>query len=81
MLGIDEAGRGPVMGPMVYGAAYWPVAENEAMCTLGFDDSKALSAESRAQLFEKMQSTEGLGCVCVSIVAVHWHFVWWTLSM
>jgi ribonuclease H2 subunit A len=63
MLGIDEAGRGPVMGPMVYGAAYWPVADNDAMCALGFDDSKALSADSRAQLFEKMRSTEGLGWV------------------
>ncbi|RMX62792.1 hypothetical protein KXD40_003356 [Peronospora effusa] len=63
MLGIDEAGRGPVMGPMVYGAAYWPVSENETMCTLGFDDSKALSAESRAQLFEKMRSTESLGWI------------------
>ncbi|KAG6602783.1 ribonuclease HII [Phytophthora cinnamomi] len=63
MLGIDEAGRGPVMGPMVYGAAYWPVADNEAMSALGFDDSKALSAESRAQLFEKMRSTEGLGWI------------------
>ncbi|OWZ19587.1 Ribonuclease H2 [Phytophthora megakarya] len=63
MLGIDEAGRGPVMGPMVYGAAYWPVADNDAMSALGFDDSKALSAESRAQLLEKMRSTEGLGWI------------------
>ncbi|KAL3667072.1 hypothetical protein V7S43_008014 [Phytophthora oleae] len=63
MLGIDEAGRGPVMGPMVYGAAYWPVADDDAMSALGFDDSKALSAESRAQLFEKMRSTEGLGWI------------------
>jgi ribonuclease H2 subunit A len=61
MLGIDEAGRGPVMGPMVYGTAYWPVVDNDAMCALGFDDSKALTAESRERLFDKMKSTAGLG--------------------
>ena len=36
-LGIDEAGRGPVLGPMVYGAAYWPVSENEEISAMGFD--------------------------------------------
>lgn len=65
MLGIDEAGRGPVMGPMVYGAAFWPVAQNDEMSALGFDDSKALSAESREQLFEKMKANDQLGYVCV----------------
>lgn len=61
MLGIDEAGRGPVMGPMVYGTAYWAVSEGDAMNAMGFDDSKALSAESREHLFEKMKNTPQVG--------------------
>lgn len=61
MLGIDEAGRGPVMGPMVYGAAFWPVTENDAMSALGFDDSKALTAENREGLFAKMKANSELG--------------------
>ncbi|BEJ10200.1 hypothetical protein CcaverHIS641_0702350 [Cutaneotrichosporon cavernicola] len=56
IMGIDEAGRGPVLGPMVYAAAYCPVAFKPTLEDLGFDDSKALSAEVRQALWESFDA-------------------------
>eukprot|EP00624_Nannochloropsis_granulata_P003303 evm.model.NODE_26797_length_23647_cov_22.651287.6 len=69
-LGIDEAGRGPVMGPMVYAAAFWKVEEDAAMIAMGFDDSKALDEKTRDGLFQRMLRTHAqLGWVIHSIPA------------
>ncbi|KAG6813920.1 hypothetical protein H0H92_005769 [Tricholoma furcatifolium] len=56
ILGVDEAGRGPVLGPLVYGVAYCPVAYKEKLEELGFADSKTLTAEVRASLLNTLDS-------------------------
>ncbi|RXW25543.1 hypothetical protein EST38_g318 [Candolleomyces aberdarensis] len=56
MLGVDEAGRGPVLGPLVYGVAYCPVAYKDQLEELGFADSKTLTHEIRSSLLETLSS-------------------------
>jgi len=62
IMGIDEAGRGPVLGPMTYGAAFWAPCDEDAI-PRGFHDSKTLSAQVRSTLFEKTLQTPELGFV------------------
>eukprot|EP00466_Bigelowiella_natans_P001712 jgi/Bigna1/89782/estExt_fgenesh1_pg.C_550083 len=73
ILGIDEAGRGPVLGPLVYGICYCPKKMQELLKTLGFAefrkptnewllaDSKVLSEEQREKLFALIKATKALG--------------------
>ncbi|CAE6536301.1 unnamed protein product [Rhizoctonia solani] len=56
VLGVDEAGRGPVLGPLVYGIAYCPLEYMETLKTMGFADSKVLNHATRATLLETLAS-------------------------
>jgi len=63
VMGIDEAGRGPVLGPMVYSAAFWAADSDEEMSKQGFDDSKTLTHLARSKIFDKIRATDNLGFV------------------
>lgn len=54
ILGVDEAGRGPVLGPMVYGVSYCSVNYAEQIKSHGFMDSKVLDHETRVDLLHKI---------------------------
>lgn len=53
--GIDEAGRGPLAGPVVVASCIMPL-ENDKII-VGINDSKKLTAKQREDLFEKIVST------------------------
>ncbi|KAK6509557.1 hypothetical protein TWF481_004295 [Arthrobotrys musiformis] len=53
-LGVDEAGRGPVLGPMVYGIAYCLSDYEKSLSAKGFDDSKKLTAQVRSDLLQEI---------------------------
>lgn len=64
ILGIDEAGRGPVLGPLVVAGV---VSDDpETLRALGVRDSKRLSPQRRRGLAEAVESTAGCHITAVS---------------
>ncbi|CAL0320833.1 unnamed protein product [Lupinus luteus] len=61
IMGIDEAGRGPVLGPMVYGCLYCARSYQNTLATLSFADSKTLKEEKREELFEALKENDSIG--------------------
>ncbi|KAJ7296077.1 hypothetical protein O6H91_02G002000 [Diphasiastrum complanatum] len=60
LMGIDEAGRGPVLGPMVYGCAYCPLIKKEELGSMQFADSKTLTEAKRQELFECIKADSSM---------------------
>nr|XP_023647612.1 ribonuclease H2 subunit A [Paramormyrops kingsleyae] len=57
-LGIDEAGRGPVLGPMVYGICFCPIKKKDDLKALKVADSKTLTEAERENLFSKIDEAK-----------------------
>ncbi|XP_013860398.1 ribonuclease H2 subunit A [Austrofundulus limnaeus] len=57
-LGVDEAGRGPVLGPMVYGICFCPISKNQELKDLKVADSKTLTEAERENLFQKLDEAK-----------------------
>ena len=55
--GIDEAGRGPVIGPMVMAGVLVEKTDIPKLKSMGVKDSKLLTKKQRNQLFKKIIKT------------------------
>lgn len=61
--GIDEAGRGPLAGPLVAAGVVMPLDESRLIA--GVDDSKKLSAKKRDALYDKILAEASDVCIAV----------------
>ena len=55
--GVDEAGRGPVLGPMVIAGLKCRQEDTKILKGMGVKDSKDLSPKRREELFEKLTAS------------------------
>lgn len=65
--GIDEAGRGPWVGPVAAGAVIFLTREVTPELLQNLDDSKKLSASKREKLYSLLQQEEQKGHICCGI--------------
>jgi ribonuclease HII len=61
-IGVDEAGRGPAIGPLVVSALNIPEKDRPILRDLGVDDSKILTKKNRERLYKEILScSDSLG--------------------
>ena len=61
--GVDEAGRGSVMGPLVVGVVY--VETDKDLKAIGVKDSKKLTPKTREKMFDQITSVAEHWCTIV----------------
>jgi ribonuclease HII len=66
--GVDEAGRGPLAGPVVAAAVLFPAPPPPALAAL-LDDSKKLTAEARAAAFAALHAARRSGAAEIGVGA------------
>jgi ribonuclease H2 subunit A len=70
-LGIDEAGRGPVLGPMVYSALFCPINEEAKLKEMECADSKQLTEKERDKIFDKINQNNKFCGYAVKVLSPH----------
>ncbi len=64
--GLDEAGRGPVLGPLVVAGALCEEKEQPRLADMGVRDSKKLSPDARERLYDELTSRLGYSVIKIS---------------
>ena len=54
IVGTDEAGRGPLAGPVVAAAVFMTQEQEKSLLALGLRDSKKMTARGRERIWEAM---------------------------
>lgn len=70
VLGLDEAGRGSVLGPLVVGGFLYEGADEASLRAAGADDSKALTPARRARARERLAGLGALDLVRIEPAAI-----------
>lgn len=73
VVGVDEAGRGPLAGPVVAAAVILPARG----VPRGIDDSKKLSAPARAELCARLRKVAAVGLGLASVEEIDRLNIYW----
>lgn len=69
IIGIDEAGRGPVLGSLIYSALFWSNKRQKEFEThQQFQDSKQVNEINREKAYQFIQENEHIGYICKNIL-------------